>query len=78
LIFPSVVSQATLLRFSRQYRSVVRDCLEQLSDEAASLEDQGREEEARDAIRQSELLYQLELLWNLIEILCLERAASEY
>ena len=62
---------ARLLRFSKQYRSVMRDCQETLDKWS---ENPNLDEETREAyIGQSELLYKLELMWNLIEVLCIEK-----
>jgi len=64
-------SSAQLLRFSKQYRSVMRDCQETLDKWS---ENPNLDEETREAyIGQSELLYKLELMWNLIEVLCIEK-----
>ena len=67
----SGTSSAQLLRFSKQYRSVMRDCQETLDKWS---ENPNLDEETREAyIGQSELLYKLELMWNLIEVLCIEK-----
>jgi len=58
-----------LTAISRQYRSIIRDCQEQL-DSAVST---GKEEEENDNRLLSELLYKLELIWQLIEVLFIQR-----
>ena len=58
---------ASLLRVSRQYRSILRDCQEQFD---GILKSDGDAETIR---RHSEVLYKLELIWNLVEILFIER-----
>ncbi len=57
-----------LVNFSRQYRSIIRDCQEQLD----ALHDTDPA-----AAQHSELLYKLELVWNLVEIICIEKQTSE-
>ncbi len=66
---------AHLARISRQYRSVMRDCQQQLDAEAELAEDS---QTAEELVRQSELLYKLELIWNLVEIICIEKPASKF
>ncbi len=58
------------MRTSREYRSILRDCQEQVDKEIA----QGRGQ----LEQQSEILYKFELIWNLIEILCIEKPASKH
>ena len=67
----SGTSSAQLLRFSKQYRSVMRDCQETLDkwSENSQLDEKTKE----TYVQQSELLYKLELMWNLIEVLCIEK-----
>ncbi len=62
---------AQLLRFSKQYRSIMRDCQETLDrwSENPELATDVKE----TYINQSELLYKLELMWDLIEVLCIEK-----
>ena len=61
------LTSGQLVNVSRQYRSVIRDCQEQLdtafSDEESKL--------------LSELLYKLELIWQLAEVLFIQRGASK-
>ncbi len=68
-VIPASASGSYLLRFSRQYRSIIRDCQEQLDANQDSDDDPQSEQ-------QSELLYKLELIWNLVEILFVERQTS--
>ena len=67
----SGASSAQLLRFSKQYRSIMRDCQETL--DKWSENPQLSEDTKETYIQQSELLYKLELMWNLIEVLCIEK-----
>ena len=55
-----------LLRVSRQYRSILRDCQAQLDGHTAGID-------AKKSREQSEILYKLELVWNLAEILLIEK-----
>ena len=57
-----------LVRVSRQYRSVIKDCQEQLEE----LAERGQAGQSAHYSAQSELLYKLELVWHLLEILYLE------
>ena len=59
-----------LLRVSRQYRSILRDCQSQLDSHAAG-------GDAKKSREQSEVLYKLELVWNLAEILFIEKTPCE-
>jgi len=54
-----------LVRVSRQYRSVIKDCQEQLE----QLAETGAASQSGHYLAQSELLYKLELIWHLVEIL---------
>jgi len=62
------VGAEALVRVSRQYRSIMRDCQEQLE----QLADTGAAALAAHYSAQSELLYKLEVIWHLVEILYLE------
>lgn len=64
-----------LVSLSRQYRSIIRDCQEQ-SDQLAE-DEEGDDDARRNCIQQSELLYKLELIWNLIEVLMIEKSSSK-
>lgn len=57
-----------LVKISRQYRSIIRDCQEQLD----VLAETASAVQARHYQAQSELLYKLELIWNLVEILYID------
>jgi len=57
-----------LVKVSRQYRSIMRDCQEQLD----SLAETGSPSLSSHYLQQSELLYKLELVWNLLEILLID------
>ena len=75
------IDNSQLVHVSRQYRSIIRDCQEQLDrlaeDEADRMsQDAGADPQAH--IQQSELLYKLELIWNLVEVLMIEKTASEF
>ena len=62
---------------SRHYRSIIRDCQEQFDVETEIAANIGDEEKARGCAQQSELLYKLELIWNLVEIICIEKNTSK-
>ena len=76
LYFLTDIAHSSLARISRQYRSIIRDCQEQLDQESARalILDPSRAE--HDQL-QSELLYKLELIWHLVEVLCIERTSSK-
>jgi len=59
------IAQETLARLSRQYRAVLKDCQEELESES-DVSGEGREG--------ADLLYKLELMWELVEILFLVTA----
>ena len=64
----AVLSNANLVRVSRQYRSIIRDCQEEIhKDIHLSANDVTKVQQ------HSELLYKLELIWNLVELLCIEK-----
>jgi len=76
-----VVGNAHLVRISRQYRSIMRDCQQQL-DAEAEIETAAAPAASASAtppakadfyVQQSELMYKLELIWNLVEIVCIEK-----
>jgi hypothetical protein len=69
ILFISGIPGSSLVPISRQYRSILRDCQEQLDTRASSAHDDEKER-LRDF---SEILYKLELLWNLMEILFVEK-----
>ena len=58
---------------SRQYRSILRDCQQQLdcNDDLSLIED-----DPENRSLQSELLYKLELIWNLVEVLFVDRPSN--
>ena len=62
------VGAETLVRVSRQYRSIMKDCQEQLE----QLAETRPAAQAAHYLGQSELLYKLELIWHLVEILYLD------
>ena len=64
------VTNEFFVTISRQYRSILRDCQEQLDSNDDTNEDKD------NAAAHSELLYKLELIWNLVEILVIERPTS--
>ena len=67
------MSSAQLSRISKQYRSIIRDCQETLDKWS---ENPDVDSDTRDTyLEQSALLYKLELIWNLIEILCIEKTS---
>lgn len=73
MAFSTGTSSAQLLRFSKQYRSIIRDCQETLDKWS---ENPDADSDTRDTyLEQSALLYKLELIWNLIEILCIEKTS---
>ena len=64
-----------------QYRSIMRDCQQQL-DAEAEIETAAAPAASASAtppakadfyVQQSELMYKLELIWNLVEIVCIEK-----
>ncbi|XP_023344077.1 nuclear pore complex protein Nup85 [Eurytemora carolleeae] len=57
-----------LVKISRQYRSIIRDCEEQLN----TLSETSSAAAAAHYTAQSEMLYKLELIWNLAEILIID------
>ena len=57
-----------VVRVSRQYRSIIKDCQEQL----AELAETGAAAQSSHYSQQSELLYKLELVWHLLEILYMD------
>jgi len=63
-----VVGVEQLVKVSRQYRSIMKDCQEQLE----QLAETGLASESGHYISQSDLLYKLELIWHLVEILFLD------
>jgi hypothetical protein len=72
----SVISNDHLVRISRQYRSVIRDCQLLLDKGLESGQDEnGPVSPGRISTltQQSELLYKLELIWNLEEVLLIEK-----
>ena len=60
------------MRFSKQYRSILRDCQETL--DRWNGNPQIDDDTKQTYVQQSELLYKLELMWNLIEVLCIEKS----
>jgi len=62
------LSTEQLVKISRQYRSVMRDCQEQLD----ALSENGPPSLSGHYLQQSELIYKLELVWNLLEILFID------
>jgi len=64
----SPISADQLVRISRQYRSIMKDCQEQLE----NLSETGLASDAAHFIAQSDLLYKLELIWHLVEILFMD------
>lgn len=71
------VGRDFFLQISRQYRSVIRDCQEVL--DGAGVDPNGMEASGDDdatRVAQSELLYKLELIWNLVEVLVIETPAN--
>ena len=70
-----MVDNGHLVQFSLQYRSVLRDCQEELDRRVEGEED---DDDTTDSLIQlSELMYKLELIWNLVEILLVEKNASK-
>lgn len=65
---------STLVSISRQYRSVLRDCQDHMDSKVDSAPDDEKEK-SRDL---SEILYKLELVWNLIEILFVEKNPCKF
>lgn len=65
------VENARLVKVSREYRSVIRDCQEELCAKAEGESGAAAEE----SMGQADLLYKLELIWHLVEILHVERHA---
>ena len=63
-----VMGVEQLVKVSRQYRSIMKDCQEQLE----LLAETGMASESGHYIAQSDLLYKLELIWHLVEILFLD------
>ena len=68
--FPGI-SSAQLVRLSKQYRSILRDCQETLDkwSENPTIDQNTK----NTYVQQSELLYKMELMWNLLEILSIEK-----
>ena len=62
------VSMEQLVKVSRQYRSIMKDCQEQLE----QLSERCSSSESSHYLAQSDLLYKLELIWHLVEILYLD------
>ncbi|TRY74421.1 hypothetical protein TCAL_10429 [Tigriopus californicus] len=61
------------LQISRQYRSVIRDCQELLDGAGADPNTMAVDGTGdTPSVAQSELLYKLELIWNLVEVLVIE------
>jgi len=58
----------SLVKISRQYRSVMKDCQEQLE----GLSESGVASQSAHCLAQSDLLYKLELIWHLLEILYID------
>lgn len=67
------IPTAQLVRISRQYRSVLRDCQEQLDQER---DVEMATDEATSFGDQSELLYKLELIWHLIEVIYVDKSSG--
>lgn len=65
----SVDHKAELVKFSHQYRSIVRACLENLQEEAAKVKG-GELEELQNYIT---IFYSVECIWHLCEILFVEQ-----
>jgi len=63
-----VVPLEQLVKVSRQYRSIMKDCQEQLE----QLSESCPTSESGHYLSQSDLLYKLELIWHLVEILYLD------
>jgi len=62
-----VVGAEVLVKVSRQYRSIMKDCQEQLE----QLSESCPASQSSHYLAQSDLLYKLELIWHLMEILYL-------
>jgi len=62
-----VVGAEALVKVSRQYRSIMKDCQEQLE----QLSESCPASQSSHYLAQSDLLYKLELIWHLMEILYL-------
>jgi len=62
------LSTDQLVKISRQYRSILRDCQEQLD----NLAETSPAAQASIYSAQSEVTYKLELIWNLVEILIIK------
>ena len=69
------ISSSNLSRISRQYRSIIRDCQEQLDQECERINVMDPSKIEHNQL-QSELLYKLELVWHLVEVLCIEKTSS--
>ena len=63
-------------RISRQYRSIIRDCQEQLDIDCERMNSVNPSNVEHNQL-QSELLYKLELIWHLVEVLCIEKTSSK-
>ena len=63
-----VVGAESLVKVSRQYRSIMKDCQEQLE----QLSESCPTAQSGHYMAQSDLLYKLELIWHLVEILYLD------
>lgn len=64
----TVDKQQELLKFSREYRSIIRACLENLQDESIKTTGQQKEELANYIT----IFYSIECLWHLCEIVFVE------
>ena len=64
----SGIPHEQLVRISRQYRSIMRDCQEQMD----ALAETTSALESAQHTAESEVLYKLELIWNLAEILMVD------
>ena len=70
------IATSHLGRMSRQYRSIIRDCQEQLDIDCERTNSVHPSKVEHNQL-QSELLYKLELIWHLVEVLCIEKTSSK-
>ena len=68
------ITTQPLVRISRQYRSVLRDCQEHLDNQS----EKANPHDAKKFQNHSEILYKLELIWNLVEILFIEKTPCKF
>lgn len=69
----NVDDKAELVKFSHQYRSIVRACLENLQEEAAKMKGV-QLEETQNYIT---IFYSVECIWHLCEILFVDEIPGE-